>query len=344
MIASTTTVYTSNHAFFALSHCYNYFFSSQNHLGDLWTRGSKNYGHSVLVSCRRDDKDVLDLLLLCERLMRLFVYVDYLLTHDDILFLLSILWILMQTTKIITSAWFNTDSSRPHGNSVFFPIILTTAAFILSNAANRWCDYLVYTGSKVSEIVLPSSQSSTVLTGNIGIWSFSNPIDDNTCYYYPEDYQFDAKFRAARAFSIWTVVTGGITMIILWFTSCMPMGRIAWSAISLTLLLNTLFEGLILLVLRSDWCTGSGLSNSCTLSYGSRCGIFAVVFWFLASLSAVGVPPPVEEQPSHLQLKVDASNKNARGNSNADDTATVEESAMGRREMPQSNPWKKDLT
>ena len=181
------------------------------------------------------------------------------------------------------------QSDRPNGNYIFGPMMFTTIAFILSNSATRWCDYI----NRETLAVDPrypwfgTAGDST----NIGIWSFQGQSAGSTvCFIYPNDMNVDTRYNTARVFSTWTTLMGGLIMITMWFTSCKGISRFGWATMGFLLMVNCLFEGLTLLLKSSSICDPA--FASCNLARGSRCGISAIVFWFIAGASVATVPPP----------------------------------------------------
>jgi hypothetical protein len=68
-------------------------------------------------------------------------------------------------------------------------------------------------------------------------------------------------------------------------------------------ILNCMFQGLVFLVFKSDEvCDGNNLG--CSLGTGGKCGVSAVVFWFLAGISSCAAgkekddDTPVSEAPA----------------------------------------------
>ena len=186
-----------------------------------------------------------------------------------------------------------TPSDRPHGNRVFGPMLFTTIAFILSNAGSRGCNYLyrlfVAFDNTYPFLVQQPGQG-------IGIWGYESR---GNCVYYPSQMVVDPKINAARVFSTWTTIVGGFILIVLWFTVCMGIGRIGWSLMGFFLLLNSLFEGLTLILKSSALCDPT--FGVCSLAKGSRCGVSALVFWFLAGVSVAMIPPPKGPEPVIIQ-------------------------------------------
>jgi hypothetical protein len=161
-------------------------------------------------------------------------------------------------------------------------MLLTTIAFILSNVGARWCRFLY----KVNG-------SGSMFSGNIGLWGYEA---NGVCYAYPSNMPTDTKFNAARVFSTWTTVVGIVVLVLTWFSVCSGLSRAIWSGMGFFLFVNSLFEGLTLLMKQSDICDGL-----CTLSTGAKCCISAIVFWFLAAISVATVPPPAGPEPIVIQ-------------------------------------------
>jgi hypothetical protein len=168
-------------------------------------------------------------------------------------------------------------------------MLFTTIAFIVSNSGTRWCDY-VYRQTLEYDSRYPWFGVAGDNT-NAGIWAFQGTSGGSTvCYIYPDNMIVDTKYNAALVFSTWTSVMGGVIMITMFFTSCWGCGRCGWATMGFFLMLNCLFEGLALLFKTSSICDAT--FASCTLARGSRCGISAIVLWFLAGASVATVPAP----------------------------------------------------
>lgn len=144
---------------------------------------------------------------------------------------------------------------------------------------------------------------------------------DNICYEYtqltPSGYQtppLDTKFNSARALSITASVVGGAAWFTLMLASCCKLDQYKLRGIACYFLLATLFQGLSLLIFRSNVCNDPGffgvyltgtndnanaenfVSNvSCGLSTGSKLAISATVLYFVCNsiVPLVVVPAPL---------------------------------------------------
>ena len=186
-----------------------------------------------------------------------------------------------------------TPRPLPHGQRVLGPIILTTVAFTLSNAGSRWCDYLyrLYVAFDDTYPFLVQQPGQ-----NIGIWGYES---QGNCVLYPDNIVLDPKINASRVFSVWTSVVGGAIMILTWFTVCQGLAKIVWASMAFFLFVNSLFEGLTLILKSSALCDPT--YGVCSLARGSRCSISALVFWFLAGVSVAMIPPPKGPEPIVMQ-------------------------------------------
>jgi hypothetical protein len=113
---------------------------------------------------------------------------------------------------------------------------------------------------------------------------------------------FDTKFNSAFALSITGIVVGGAAWFTLMLASCCKLDQYKLKGLSCYFFLATLFQGLSLLVFRSNVCepgffapyfTEPGTtppdmstyieSVSCGLSMGSKLAIAATVLWYVCS-------------------------------------------------------------
>jgi len=182
--------------------------------------------------------------------------------------------------------------SRPHGNDGLFAPLLAAIAFCLSCSSSNWCDFML---RKVSG----TSDNWEVTTG-IGLWSYSGVgANEGYCVWYDSSFQSDSYFQTSQALAAMANTLGGIATIILLFSSCLPLSRVVWTTCGLSLLLSSLFQGLVFLLFKSSICNqtfdGSDRTVSCALLRGSRCCIAAVVFWFVSSLSVLRYNPPTAQ-------------------------------------------------
>jgi hypothetical protein len=71
------------------------------------------------------------------------------------------------------------------------------------------------------------------------------------------------------------------------------MSTVGWVICGFLLCCTALFEGLTFLFFQSSLCNDfNGTIYTCSLNTGSRCGIAATVFWFLAAIAVIKTPPP----------------------------------------------------
>jgi hypothetical protein len=110
---------------------------------------------------------------------------------------------------------------------------------------------------------------------------------------------FDTKFNSARALSITGIVLGGAAWFTLMLASCCPIDQGRMRGVSCYFFLATLFQGLSLLLFKSNVCSvgffapyfggdiasldGVVESVSCGLSTGSKLAIAATVLWFVCN-------------------------------------------------------------
>jgi len=214
-------------------------------------------------------------------------------------------FLLYQTVKQLE--W--SRCGKPHGNKPFLPTVVTTLAFIFSIlAAGRTCHYVNYTGTWINDMATGGDVYNKTSTSPLGLWSYAYPRADTgemECVPYNVQsirggdgfmklgfegfvYYADARYRAAKAFSILSSVVGGVVMIVLWVTPCVKLLPKVWGIMADLLVVNAIFEGLVLLFLTSDWCRGE---NSCTLSWAGICGIVAIPLWLLGGLLCCTIVP-----------------------------------------------------
>lgn len=162
-------------------------------------------------------------------------------------------------------------------------MVFTTIAFILSNVGARWCRFLY----------IAPEDAPFGFGGSLGLFGFES---NGACVAYPTNMPMDTKLNAARIFSTWTSVVGIVILVLTWFSACASLGKVIWATMGFFLFVNSLFEGLTLLMKQSDICAGA-----CTLNTGAKCCISAIVFWFLAAMSVATVPAPAGPEPIVIQ-------------------------------------------
>eukprot|EP01083_Nonionella_stella_P051371 136368_1 len=169
-----------------------------------------------------------------------------------------------------------------HENWNFLPNLLTTMAFILSTYAHFSCRFI-----KREVTVSDAKENDTTFSAfTLGLWSFMDPNIYGLCFRYPSNINFDPYFETARAMAPLSAILGGLVMLSFWFGSCIGMTKEGWRFCSFVLILTTLFEGLTLLIFKSDFCKehDEGLLYSCKLSTGANLTIASIVMYFVAAL------------------------------------------------------------
>lgn len=217
--------------------------------------------------------------------------------------------------------------------------LTATAAFICATMSYAYCDFLTRTvklteGNTVESVCasngfdasLGSTCEALLNDHGVGFEGFwvTIPVDVQVCLAYtqptPWGFQtpeFDTKFNSARALSITGIVCGGAAWFTLMLAGCCKLDQGKIRGLACYFFLATLFQGLSLLMLRSDICTPGffavyftepGASSTtpawmegvnCGLSRGSNLAIAATVLWFVCSnmLHAAVVPEPLWEGP-----------------------------------------------
>eukprot|EP00579_Thalassiosira_antarctica_P026870 CAMPEP_0202012202 /NCGR_PEP_ID=MMETSP0905-20130828/22599_1 /ASSEMBLY_ACC=CAM_ASM_000554 /TAXON_ID=420261 /ORGANISM="Thalassiosira antarctica, Strain CCMP982" /LENGTH=277 /DNA_ID=CAMNT_0048571345 /DNA_START=18 /DNA_END=851 /DNA_ORIENTATION=- len=215
--------------------------------------------------------------------------------------------------------------------------LVATAAFLCAISSYAYCDFAtrkvtLKEGFTIDEVCsstgydgITKAQCEALLNthgvGFDGFW-ITVPVDTKVCYPYtlitPWGYQtpdMDTKFNSARALSITGIVLGGAAWFTLMLASCCKLDQSKLNGLACYFFLATLFQGLSLLIFRSNVCTvgffsvyftepGTAApttmpdwmeSVSCSLSKGSKLAISATVLWFVCSsmLPAAVVPEPL---------------------------------------------------
>ncbi|KAG7344629.1 hypothetical protein IV203_019040 [Nitzschia inconspicua] len=211
--------------------------------------------------------------------------------------------------------------------------LVSTAAFICAVYSYAYCDfatrYIELTEGTDPNTVCETSGFSTDLqpvcealiqTHGVGFEGFwvTVPVDQQVCFPYTQPTPigivtptFDTKFNSARALSITGIVLGGAAWFTLMLASCCPLDQARMKGLSCYFFLATLFQGLSLLLFRSNVCDVGFFSAyfssstvdqvdfiesvSCGLSTGSRLAISATVLWFVCNsmVPMVVVPTPL---------------------------------------------------
>ena len=189
------------------------------------------------------------------------------------------------------------------------PGIIATFAFIVSLFGGVYCKFISFATTDGVE--------GSPITLFFGIWYYQGWSIVNsttqgtmileTCYQYPEGTSIDSKWKAARAFTIITLVTSGVLTFWALLAGCFHPSKQTYKTGGLVYLLCCLFQGLTLLFLDSSACHNNSLipllqeelphanltfQESCSMAAGANCAIAGTVLFFVAAIAALKVDPP----------------------------------------------------
>jgi len=221
--------------------------------------------------------------------------------------------------------------------SSMLPGIIASFAFIVSLFAGVYCHFISFASTDGGD---------NPITLNFGIWYYQgwSVVNSNiqgemvleSCFYYPDGINLDSKWRSAMAFSILTLVIGGVVTFWALLACCLFPSRGSYKAGGMAYLLCCLFQGLTLIFLDSNAChnnlmiselqqqvTGNvnvTFPSSCSMAEGAKCAIAGTVLWFVAAIVVLKVDPP--ERSPITQETQDVTYTQTTG---ADGTAVVSE-------------------
>jgi len=178
-----------------------------------------------------------------------------------------------------------TDSHQ--GVKIIPLLLLSTAAIILSYQAHASCDYF-------SRKLVSFDNRYEFLVGDvqfISMFSYQQASDGACNHYATDTTYFDPRFKASRALSVFTIVAGGLLLVILWLAACTKISLPVWYITASFLLINSTAEGLVLLLKSSAICDET--YGICSLARGSEYGIGAIVGWFLSGFYVALVTIPL---------------------------------------------------
>jgi hypothetical protein len=170
--------------------------------------------------------------------------------------------------------------------------MIASIAFILSLFATSGCYLVDLDEDSVLRSVRPQPDS-------VGLWCYEAT---NGNRYDISGLNLGSKIDAARGLGTTTVILGILIWVFYLVASCKRFGPGAFKLIGGLCILNSMFQGLVFLVFKSDKiCDGDDLG--CSLGTGGKCGVSAVVFWFLAGIFSFGAGKEQEEDapaaPTH---------------------------------------------
>lgn len=182
-------------------------------------------------------------------------------------------------------------------------------AFILMWVGSIRCNFIKF---------VDTSGTSQPISREFGLWYYQywatifttdGTYIVRTCHLYPDGLEFDASWKAARAFSILAFIFAFIIMFLKCAVSCATDPRQAASGsgpiVPPLYLVTSIFQGLTLLFLNSkackdnalvEWGTAVVFPDTCSISTGAKCIISATVFWAAAALASFGEQKALKEE------------------------------------------------
>jgi hypothetical protein len=194
--------------------------------------------------------------------------------------------------------------SNPQGKMPLAIIAFGLTAVIIGAVSNRSCKYVARTAT----IMEVNGTSRRGLGLSAGLWNYNlrqcidvencdtndpdDLVDSRYCQQYGKLFDtVDGYWTAARAFGTVSVVLGALVLGLISIATCTKLKKRTWTMLTLTLLIVTLFQGLQLLILKSDLCnvwtnpeTLETVESDCMLSFAGNIGIASCVFWFLTAV------------------------------------------------------------
>jgi len=173
--------------------------------------------------------------------------------------------------------------SLPHGLYTFVPVSLIFCSFCLSIASFFRCS-LVEVRSRDVE----SDDDQLVIY--LGVWLYR--IGDSTaCRPYDSawDTLVDLPWKMSTAFSGVSTVLGGICLLSLITSTCIPFDPAKWRLIAVGLIIACVAEGLTFVFLYSDVC---GKHFTCILSLNAWTTGISSVGYLTSSLTLMSIPSP----------------------------------------------------
>lgn len=181
--------------------------------------------------------------------------------------------------------------------------IFACTAFILLLIGTIHCNFIKFTDIY---------GTSNPVSWHFGIWyyefwSIVKSADGTfflaSCHGFPDYVELDATWKAARAFSVLTLISGLVVFIFSYFPCApnpdKPLTR-GWMAPAY--FLTAIFQGLMLLLLSSAACTNNVLvqnapveywpmrdvafPDTCSIATGAKLTISATVFWAAAGVAS----------------------------------------------------------
>jgi hypothetical protein len=113
---------------------------------------------------------------------------------------------------------------------------------------------------------------------SIGLWCYAA---NNGSLYDIRNISVGNPFHAARALGIVAIITGMVVVVLYAVAVCIRVPNTLFAGLGVISILTCLFQGLVLLVFKSDVC-----DFGCSLDTGGKCAVAATVFWFVTGVSS----------------------------------------------------------
>jgi hypothetical protein len=187
---------------------------------------------------------------------------------------------------------------------------------MLSIFANSRCNMIDYSlpdqdgGGFFGEPLTPRS---------FGLWCYEA---QNGNKYDTRDTELDSKFEAARGLGTTVMVLGWLIFCFYLIASCKRFPPKAFMMIGFLCVCTSFFQGLVFLVNKSEVCE----IGSCSLGTGGRCGISAIVFWFLAGATSCASGKEAED------ARQDDEPEAVQQDKQEDDTEAVQQDKQDKQE------------
>lgn len=153
----------------------------------------------------------------------------------------------------------------------FGPSSLASIALILSIFANARCNL-------VKPKILGLFNLFPNAPDTFGLWCYEA---NNGVLYDARSTGGDSTYEAARALGTATLCLGFAIVIMNIVAGCQRCSRTVYQGIGALALCTSLCQGLVFLVYKSTLC-----DYGCDLDTGGKCGIAAVVLWFLSGVTS----------------------------------------------------------
>ncbi|KAL7540071.1 hypothetical protein ACHAXR_009853 [Thalassiosira sp. AJA248-18] len=130
-----------------------------------------------------------------------------------------------------------------------------------------------------------------------------------TCQTYPDSTEFDASWKAAKAFDVLTFMFSIIILVVWCIGACYAQYSPGGGRVFPLYILTGIFQGLVLIILDSKVCKDNYLvewgaaefPDTCSLATGGKCIISSMVFWFAAALSSFLEMKALEKESMEIQ-------------------------------------------